>query len=266
MLARAEKFSDFGGCTAQAVYSEDDILIDAGEGTVTHKFNPGKRKGQLIGAWGRLSRKDKLAIVVWLDLSGYVQDGPLWRKIPANMMEKCARASCLRKAYPEAFGGLYIREEMPEGEYGERPKAQAANDMTADAEPVRPEQSRTAQAKRMVIAGRLATEGPKALPEPNGVPALSVGKKAGLPVAQLSSEDLSRWLEWAKGSLAKATKPAEKARYKAEVKKFVDEAQRRSDADWQAQVKAAGEPGPEDMDPLTGEVPLENGSAGDTPF
>ena len=30
------------------------------------------------------------------------------------MIEKCARVAVLRKAYPEAFGGLYIREEMEE--------------------------------------------------------------------------------------------------------------------------------------------------------
>ena len=30
------------------------------------------------------------------------------------MIEKCARVAALRKAYPEAFGGLYVREEMEE--------------------------------------------------------------------------------------------------------------------------------------------------------
>jgi hypothetical protein len=51
--------------------------------------------------------------VVWLDFSGYVQQTPLWSKIPTTMIEKCARVAALRKAYPEAFGGLYIQEEMP---------------------------------------------------------------------------------------------------------------------------------------------------------
>jgi hypothetical protein len=56
-------------------------------------------------------------VVVWLDFSGYVQQTPLWAKIPTTMIEKCARVAALRKGYPEAFGGLYVREEMPAEEY-----------------------------------------------------------------------------------------------------------------------------------------------------
>ncbi len=117
MLARAERFPDHEGCTAGAVYESDACEVDQGAGTVSHKFNPAKRTGRLIGAWGRVQRNGKLAVVVWLDMAGYVQDTPLWRKIPATMMEKCARVAALRKAYPSAFGGLYIREEMPAEEF-----------------------------------------------------------------------------------------------------------------------------------------------------
>lgn len=114
MLARAERFPDFKGIQASAVYAEDDIAINMGRGEVKHEFNPAKRKGQLVGAWARVVRAEKLPTVVWVDFSGYVQQTPLWSKIPTTMIEKCARVSALRKAYPEAFGGLYIAEEMPE--------------------------------------------------------------------------------------------------------------------------------------------------------
>jgi hypothetical protein len=62
-------------------------------------------------------REGKLPVVVWLDFAGYVQQTPLWAKIPTTMIEKCARVAALRKAYPEAFGGLYVREEMPADEF-----------------------------------------------------------------------------------------------------------------------------------------------------
>lgn len=114
MLARAERFPDYKGIQASAVYAEDEIIVDQGKGEVTHRFNPAKRKGQLVGAWARVVREGKLPVVVWVDFQGYVQQTPLWSKIPATMIEKCARVSALRKAYPEAFGGLYIAEEMPE--------------------------------------------------------------------------------------------------------------------------------------------------------
>jgi phage recombination protein Bet len=117
MLARAERFPDFRGIQASAVYAEDEIIVDQGKGEVVHRFNPAKRKGSLVGAWARVVRDAKLPVVVWLDFAGYVQQTPLWAKIPTTMIEKCARVAALRKAYPEAFGGLYVREEMPAEEF-----------------------------------------------------------------------------------------------------------------------------------------------------
>ncbi|AKJ01733.1 phage recombination protein Bet [Archangium gephyra] len=117
MLARAERFPDFKGIQASAVYAEDEIIVDQGQGEVLHRFNPAKRKGSLVGAWSRVVRDGKLPVVVWLDFAGYVQQTPLWAKIPTTMIEKCARVAALRKAYPEAFGGLYVREEMPAEEF-----------------------------------------------------------------------------------------------------------------------------------------------------
>ncbi|HYI02002.1 phage recombination protein Bet [Hyalangium sp.] len=121
MLARAERFPDFKGIQASAVYAEDEIIVDQGKGEVVHRFNPAKRKGALVGAWARVVREGKLPVVVWLDFAGYVQQTPLWAKIPTTMIEKCARVAALRKAYPEAFGGLYVREEMPAEEYDTTP-------------------------------------------------------------------------------------------------------------------------------------------------
>ncbi len=103
MLARAERFPDFKGIQASAVYAEDEIIVDQGKGEVVHRFNPAKRKGALVGAWARVVREGKLPVVVWLDFSGYVQQTPLWAKIPTTMIEKCARVAALRKALP---GGL----------------------------------------------------------------------------------------------------------------------------------------------------------------
>jgi hypothetical protein len=121
MLARAERFPDFKGIQASAVYAEDEIIVDQGKGEVVHRFNPAKRKGALVGAWARVVREGKLPVVVWLDFAGYVQQTPLWAKIPTTMIEKCARVAALRKGYPEAFGGLYVREEMPAEEYETAP-------------------------------------------------------------------------------------------------------------------------------------------------
>lgn len=151
MLARAERFPDFMGIQCSSVYAEDEIVVDQGEGKVTHRFNPAKRKGSLVGAWARVARKGKLPIVVWLDFAGFVQQTPLWSKIPNTMIEKCARVAALRKAYPDAFGGLYVREEMPAEEYVDahqeqapaketKPQQQAARSSAPKEEKAKPQQ------------------------------------------------------------------------------------------------------------------------------
>ena len=128
MLVRANRFPDFRGLQASEVYQEDDILITYAEdgrlSNVRHSFNPAKRKGALMGAWARVAREGMLSIVVWVDFSAYAQTSPLWSSKPAVMICKVAEATALRKAYPEAFGGLYIagerqddgaqEEELPE--------------------------------------------------------------------------------------------------------------------------------------------------------
>lgn len=153
MLARAERFPDFKGIQASAAYAEDELLIDQGKGEVVHRFNPAKRKGQLVGAWARVVRDGKLPVVVWLDFAGYVQQTPLWSKIPTTMIEKCARVAALRKAYPEAFGGLYIREEMPaEDSEPQAPHARPSLEMTVTVEDQPPSEAQQRWEKRDAVA------------------------------------------------------------------------------------------------------------------
>lgn len=131
MLGRAEKFPDFRGITAAAVFSADKIAINAGAQSVDHSFSPVGNRGSLIGAWARIVREGKEPVLVWLDVEGYKQDSPLWKKIPATMIEKCARVAVLRKAYPGPFGGLYVKEELPAEEF----PAQQSSGTVAPPEP-----------------------------------------------------------------------------------------------------------------------------------
>lgn len=188
MLARAERFPDFKGIQASAVYAEDEILVDQGEGTVTHKFNPAKRKGSLVGAWARVVREDKLPVVVWLDFAGYVQQTPLWSKIPTTMIEKCARVAALRKAYPEAFGGLYIREEMPPEGEEKAPEAKARKAL-----PLPPEDPPTPGAEAAIDAQfrAAAASAGNPLPPPEEETHVITGVHAGKAIALLDSASLA---------------------------------------------------------------------------
>lgn len=187
MLARAERFPDFKGIQASAVYAEDEILVDQGDGTVTHKFNPAKRKGALVGAWARVVREDKLPVVVWLDFQGYVQQTPLWSKIPTTMIEKCARVAALRKAYPEAFGGLYIREEMPPEDEEKAPEAKARKVLPLPPEdPPTPEAEAAIDAQFRAAAEQLGTP----LPPPEEATHVITGGHKGKAIAFLDDVSL----------------------------------------------------------------------------
>ena len=99
-----------------------------------------KGKEELVGGWAKVYIKGREVpqydTVAFSEYAGYKKDGSLnsnWAKRPGTMIEKVAIMHALRNAFPNDFQGLYIQEEMGNGDLVIDPKTVAAQDIEQNA-------------------------------------------------------------------------------------------------------------------------------------
>lgn len=67
----------------------------------------------LLGAWGEVHRKDiPIPFTSTVKRTAYDTGKSRWAKDPGGMIEKCALAAALKKAFPLEVDGVYVSEEM----------------------------------------------------------------------------------------------------------------------------------------------------------
>ena len=176
LQARALRMPDCEGIASAVVYEKEDFTFDKAKGEVVkHQSNPFGAQGALVGAWGIVHRKGKAPFVALIRYAEYADsNSPLWKNKPAVMLEKVARSTALRRAYPEDFGGIYDPAEMGREASPEAMKAieaEAIDVPHAPAEPP-PEDARVAPPQDAAKAVEAKPEPPKSTAPPPHVLAL----------------------------------------------------------------------------------------------
>jgi phage recombination protein Bet len=74
--------------------------------------------GAKVGVYKRGFREPVFAVALWTEyVQQYFKDNkwhlsPMWQKMGALMLGKCAESLALRKAFPQELSGIYTQEEM----------------------------------------------------------------------------------------------------------------------------------------------------------
>lgn len=114
---RAEKNPAFNGMeNGIIVLSKNDEIVER-KGSF---LAPGEK---VVGGWCKVYIKGREVpqydSVSFDEYAGYKKDGSLnsnWAKRPATMIEKVAIMHALRNAFPNDFQGMYVEEEMANGD------------------------------------------------------------------------------------------------------------------------------------------------------
>lgn len=104
---RANAHPDFEGMEHGVVYLDASGNIQKREGTATYS-EAGER---LIGGWCRVHRKGRSDSYSEVSLKEYNKNQSVWKTMPGVMIDKCAKGTALRAAFPSDFEGMYLEEE-----------------------------------------------------------------------------------------------------------------------------------------------------------
>ena len=107
LLKRAELCPEFDGLESGVIVLLEDGRDIERRGTIV---KPGE---MLIGGYARCLRKDrKMEFYSTVQFSTYDTGRSRWKKDPAGMIAKVAKAGVLRDAFPNHLAGLYTQDEM----------------------------------------------------------------------------------------------------------------------------------------------------------
>ena len=132
---RAEQNPNYNGM-------EHGVIVMTADGEVKERAGSFYLKGreEVVGGWAKVYIKGhdvpQYDTVTFGEYAGYKKDGSLnsnWSKRPGTMIEKVAIMHALRNAFPNDFQGLYVQEEMENGDFKVDVKEMATKDIEENA-------------------------------------------------------------------------------------------------------------------------------------
>lgn len=105
---RANAHPDFRGIKSGVVYLDANGAVCKREGSAAYA----EAGETLIGGWANVEREGRTDTYAEITLKEYSKNQSTWKTMPGTMINKCARAAALRKAFPVEFEGLYIKDEL----------------------------------------------------------------------------------------------------------------------------------------------------------
>lgn len=101
LLAHAHRQPDFVRLDCDVVRKGDtfEVAFVDGERQVKHSYGDPSARGEVIGAWAMVERRNHGSTYFYAPMDEYKRSSPIWSKHPTAMILKVAESYALRKAY-----------------------------------------------------------------------------------------------------------------------------------------------------------------------